>query len=103
MSIKAYHFWSPTCGPCKHIEPAIRQLKQDFGEVNWVSVNTHDDKDNLALVHNVRVVPTIVVQVKDYDGNSLGFQRASGVDMMQYHRMIRQAIRVVSQLNTKKM
>ena len=98
MSIKVYHFWSPTCGPCRHIEPAMRQLKEDFPEVNWVSVNTHNDKDNFALIHNVKIVPTVVVEVKDYNGKSLGTQRGSGVDMMQYHRMIRHAIKFVSQL-----
>ena len=24
--IVAYHFWSPTCGPCKVIKPAIEDL-----------------------------------------------------------------------------
>jgi len=98
MSIRAYHFWSPTCMPCQHIKPAIEQLKQDFTEVKWISVNTHNDKEGYALVHNVKVVPTIIVEVRDNTGKVLGGQRASGTDMMAYHRMIRGAIKVVSQL-----
>jgi thiol-disulfide isomerase/thioredoxin len=98
MSVRAYHFWSPTCMPCQHIKPAIQQLKQDFPEVSWESVNTHDDKKALAVMHNVKMVPTIIVEVRDNKGKVLGGQRASGTDMMGYHRMIRGAIKAVSQL-----
>lgn len=98
MSIRAYHFWSPTCMPCQHIKPAIQQLKQDFPEVSWESVNTHDDKKALAVMHNVKMVPTIIVEVRDNKGKVLGGQRASGTDMMAYHRMIRGAIKAVAQL-----
>ena len=94
----AYHFWSPTCMPCQHIKPAVEQLKQDFAEVKWESINTHDDKKGLAVVHNVKVVPTIIVLVKDNNGKTLGGQKATGTDMMAYHRMIRGAIKAVSQL-----
>ena len=98
MSVRAYHFWSPTCMPCQHIKPAIQQLKQDFPEVSWESVNTHDDKKALTVMHNVKMVPTIIVEVRDNKGKVLGGQRASGTDMMAYHRMIRGAIKAVSQL-----
>ena len=98
MSIRAYHFSSPTCMPCQHIKPAIEQLKQDFPEVKWISVNTHNDKEGYAVVHNVKVVPTIIVEVRDNKGKVLGGQRASGTDMMTYHRMIRGAIKAVAQL-----
>lgn len=98
MSVRAYHFWSPTCMPCQHIKPAIHQLKQDFPEVSWESVNTHDDKKALAVMHNVKVVPTIIIEVRDNKGKVLGGQRAAGTDMMAYHRMIRGAIKAVSQL-----
>ena len=98
MSVRAFHFWSPTCGPCRHIKPAVEQLKLDFAEVKWESVNTHDDMKALAVVYNVKVVPTIVVEVLDTKGKVVGGQRASGTDMMGYHRIIRGAIKAVSQL-----
>jgi hypothetical protein len=84
--------------PCNHIKPAIEQLKQDFQEVKWISVNTHSDKEAYAVVHNVKVVPTIIVEIRDNKGKLVGGQRASGTDMMAYHRMIRGAIKVASQL-----
>ena len=98
MSVRAFHFWSPTCGPCHHIKPAVEQLKLDFAEVKWESVNTRDDKKALAVVYNVKVVPTIVIEVLDNKGKVIGSQRASGTDMMGYHRMIRGAIKAVSNL-----
>lgn len=98
MSIRAYHFWSPTCAPCHHIRPAVEQLKQDFTEVKWEHVNTHDDKKGLAVVYNVKIVPTIIVEVRDNKGKVLGGQRATGTDMMAYHRMIRGAIKAVSEI-----
>ena len=30
MSVIAYNFWSPTCGPCKNIKPALEQMKRTF-------------------------------------------------------------------------
>ena len=44
MSVTVYHFWSPTCAPCKAIKPSIEDLKEEFPETTWVHVNTHDDK-----------------------------------------------------------
>ena len=82
----------------QHIKPAIEQLKQDFAEVKWISINTHNDKEGYTVVHNVKIVPTIIVEVRDNNGKVLGGQRATGTDMMAYHRMIRGAIKAVSQL-----
>ena len=99
MSVRAFHFWSPTCAPCTHIKPAIEQLKLDFTDVSWESVNTHDDTKGRTVVYNVKVVPTIVVEILDANGKVIGGQRASGTDMMAYHRMIRAAIKAVSNLS----
>jgi len=99
MSVRAFHFWSPTCMPCNHIQPAIQQIKENFPEVNWISVNTHDDKKAYTVVYNVKIVPTIIVEVLDSNGKVMGGQRATGTDMMAYHRMIRGAIKAVSQLS----
>ena len=88
MSVTAYHFWSPTCGPCKVIKPAVEDLKEEFEGVTWVSVNLHDDKEGFSEKYGVTVVPTIVV-VKP-DGSS---DRHSGTQMITYYRMLRNALR----------
>jgi thiol-disulfide isomerase/thioredoxin len=94
MSVTAYHFWSPTCAPCKVIKPAIEDLKEEFSKVAWLSVNTHDDKEVLAQRYNVSVVPTIVVESRDSNGNVVSLEKQSGTNMAGYYRIIRNGLRV---------
>lgn len=89
----AYHFWSPTCAPCKVIKPAIEDLKEEFPSVQWISVNTHSDPDNYSGVMSVSVVPTIVVVATDPNGN-VSTERHSGTSMMGYYRILRNAIKL---------
>jgi len=98
MSITAYYFSSPTCAPCKAIKPAIDDLKEEFPQVKWVSVNTHDDPELLANHYNVTVVPTVVVETKDDNGSPLSLERHSGTNISGYYRIIRNAIRIILQL-----
>lgn len=44
-SLVAFHFWSPTCGPCQAIKPAVEDLKEDYDQIEWRSVNTKNDPD----------------------------------------------------------
>ena len=86
-SVVAYHFWSPTCAPCKVIKPAIEDLKEEFPGVEWISVNTHDDVQSHAATFAVSVVPTIVVTFK---GTEVG--RHSGTSMISYYSLLRKAL-----------
>lgn len=88
MSVIAYHFWSPTCNPCKVIKPAIENLKEEFEGVQWISVNTHDDKEDLARKFGVTVVPTIVVTK-----NGTVVDRHSGTNMIRYYSILRTAMK----------
>lgn len=98
MSVVAYHFWSPTCAPCKVIKPAVEDLKEEFSQVRWVSVNTHDDTHGLSQQFDVKVVPTIVVVVtKSSDGEILSVEKQSGTQMASYYRILRNAIRISQQ------
>ena len=95
-SITAYHFWSPTCGPCKVIKPAIEDLTEEFSNIQWISVNTHDDQKNHTEEFGVKVVPTIVVVVKDGNGEFKYVGKESGTTMANYYRLIRTALRSIS-------
>jgi len=97
MSITAYHFWSPTCAPCKIIKPAVEDLKEEFSQVKWLSVNTHDDGEMLAVLYGVSVVPTIVVEVTDTTGKVLSTEKQVGTNIAAYYRIIRNALRVTQQ------
>ena len=94
MSVTAYHFWSPTCGPCKVIKPAIEDLKEEFPQVKWVSVNTQDDDNNFSNKLGVTVVPTIVVMAKK-DDTIVYTEKHSGTTMASYYRILRNGIRSV--------
>lgn len=93
--IVAYHFWSPTCGPCKVIKPAIEDLKEEFPQISWITVNTHDDELNLAPRFGVTVVPTIVV-VAEKNGVEVFNEKHSGTTMASYYRILRNALRSVT-------
>ena len=96
MTINAYHFWSPTCAPCKLIKPAVEDLKEEFSQIKWVSVNLQEDR-SLSIKYNVTVVPTIVVEVTDSNGASLTIEKQSGTNIGGYYRIIRNALRVTQQ------
>jgi thioredoxin 1 len=86
MSVVAYHFWSPTCAPCKVIKPAVEDLKEEFTDVEWVSVNTHDDVNDLSKRFSVSVVPTIVITKNEQEVG-----RHSGTNMSIYYSILRKA------------
>ena len=85
--VVALHFWSPTCGPCKVIKPAIEDLKEEFDTVQWVSINTHNDPNGYAAKLNVSVVPTIVVLK-----NNVEIGRHSGSSIGIYYSIVRKAL-----------
>jgi len=89
MTAIAYHYWSPTCGPCKTIKPALEELKEDFPTITWVSVNTHEDPQNLTEKYNVSVVPTIVAVKINENGNPILIEKHSGTSMMGYYRILK--------------
>lgn len=96
MSITAYHFWSPTCAPCKVIKPAVEDLKEEFSQINWISVNIQDDPDNFTQLLGVKVVPTIGIIVKNANGTIIHQAKESGTAMASYYRLIRTAMRFTS-------
>ena len=85
-TVTAYHFWSPTCGPCKVIKPSVEMLKEDFPSVTWVTVNTHQDPSGFSRKFGVSVVPTIAVV-----STTGTVEKHTGTDMMGYYRILRNA------------
>jgi thioredoxin-like negative regulator of GroEL len=88
MSVVVLHFWSPTCGPCKVIKPAVEDMKEEFeGRLQWVSCNTHNDTHGYAPRFGIKVVPTILVLKNDQEVG-----RYSGTQMMMWYTLIRKAL-----------
>ena len=86
-NVTIIHFWSPTCNPCKVIKPAIEDLKEEFSQATWISVNTHQDTEGYAAKYKVSVVPTMIVLKQ---GIEIG--RHSGSSIGIYYTIIRKAL-----------
>lgn len=91
--IVAHYFSSPTCGPCKTIKPSIEELQEEFEQVSWICTNTHDDKEKLAEKYEVKLVPTIVIEVMSEDNRVLYSEKYTGSSISTYYRIIRNAIK----------
>ena len=76
--VHVLHFWSPTCGPCKVIKPALEDIKEEFeGKIDWISINTKEDPKGYTRRFEVSVVPTIIVfkgdtEIGRYSGTQIG-------------------------------
>jgi thiol-disulfide isomerase/thioredoxin len=87
-TIIAYHFWSPTCAPCKAIKPAVADLWEEFPGIRFIGVNTHSDPQEISRQLIITVVPTMVVLK---DGVESG--RYSGTDITGYYRILQAALK----------
>jgi thiol-disulfide isomerase/thioredoxin len=87
--------WSPTCGPCKTLKPVFEDLKEEFPQFTWVSVNTHDDKNGYATKFGVQFVPTLVLVVYKDDGEILMSEKKTGSNVAEYYRLIRNGLKFI--------
>ncbi len=54
-------FWSPSCGPCKLQEPALKELASEAaGQFHVAKVNVWDEPD-LATRFRISAVPTLMI------------------------------------------
>lgn len=56
-----WDFYKDDCGPCKLMEPTIRQLATECPEVDFIKVNV-EKNPQLAAAYGVIVFPTIIIQ-----------------------------------------
>jgi len=88
--VHVVHFWSPTCGPCKVIKPALEDIKEEFEDkIDWNSINIKDDPKGYTQKFQVSVVPTIIV----FKGNT-EIGRYSGTQIAIIYQLIRKALAV---------
>lgn len=97
MKVIVYHFWSPTCGPCKTIKPVIEDLKQEYSQLTWISVNTHDDPNDYKTKFGVQVVPTLVVAGFNDDGKLIVSEKQSGTNVPGFYRILRAGLKFIQQ------
>ena len=85
--IIAYHFWSPTCGPCAAIKPVIADIIEEFPGIYFIGVNTKNDPEGIAAKFNVQFVPTIV-----FVKNGVEISRYTGSDAIMFYTLSRKAL-----------
>jgi thiol-disulfide isomerase/thioredoxin len=95
MNGTIYHMWSPTCGPCKTLKPLFEDLKEEFPQFTWVSVNTHDDKIGYAQKFGVQFVPTLVLVVSNTEGKVIMSEKKTGTNVADYYRLIRNGLKLI--------
>ncbi len=66
-------FYTPTCGPCRELEPALRQLAQQMPDVKVVKVDA-TKATQVATHFGIRSVPVLIAfrngeQVQRLNGN----------------------------------
>lgn len=60
-------FWADWCGPCKMVEPVVKELATDYdGKINFVKINV-DENPELAAQYGVRSIPTFIMMHKNGD------------------------------------
>lgn len=97
MSVVVYHFWSPTCAPCKAIKPIVEDLKEEFSNLRWESVDTSVDTSGISSRLGVSIVPTIAVVHHDDSGKVVNVEKHSGTQAAGYYRILRSGVRFIQQ------
>lgn len=85
--VTVYKFWSPTCGPCRTIAPALEAMMEDYPNVTWVSINTKEDRDGATDHFKVTVVPTLV-----FTKNGVEVGRHVGANVAMFYTLLRKAL-----------
>ena len=85
--VKVVMFTSAGCEPCKTIKPSITELQEDYGQFEWVHIDTTTDPIATAFKYGVRLVPTMVVFKED--GTEFG--RHEGSSLIGYFNLLRRA------------
>ncbi len=58
--VSVVDFWAPWCGPCRMIEPAVKELSEEIPEANFYKVNV-DEAQQIAVQFGVMSIPTIII------------------------------------------
>ena len=81
--MSVYHFWSPKCGPCMRMKPAFAEMKEDFSDMKWTSINILDDPAGIAQQFGIKQIPAMAVI------HPSGVHKHSGTDLPGYFKILK--------------
>lgn len=60
--LKLLDFWAEWCGPCKFMEPILKEIKKELaGKAEIEEINV-DEKQDIAAKYQVMSIPTYVIE-----------------------------------------
>lgn len=54
-------FWAEWCSPCKMLNPIVEQLKSQYPNVQFQSINV-DNESEQTVKYGVRSIPLVVIE-----------------------------------------
>ena len=81
-------FYTDWCGPCKMMNPILKDLKKNMGDaINVIKVDAEKNAD-AAIKYNVRGVPTLIL----FKDGQILWQQSGVVQAKQLEKVINQKI-----------
>jgi thioredoxin 1 len=76
-------FWAAWCGPCKAIEPVVKELADEYeGRINVKKLNV-DENPQTARNYGIRSIPTLLLFDKgEVKENTIGVQSKTNLENM---------------------
>ncbi|OKY77943.1 MAG: Thioredoxin [Candidatus Methanohalarchaeum thermophilum] len=62
--IKFMDFYSDWCPPCKKQMPVIKELEQEYEEIDFKKIDV-DEESDIAKDYGVSVIPTLVLECEE--------------------------------------
>lgn len=59
--VTVIEFWAEWCGPCRMVEPVIKELANDYGKKVTIGKLNVDLEPNVTQKYNIRSIPTILI------------------------------------------
>jgi len=59
--ITVVEFWAEWCGPCRMVDPVLKELAEDYGKKINVGKLDVDFETKIPTLYNVRSIPTILI------------------------------------------